>query len=152
MTPVAAVRTEAAVQAPSNALVIDDEDILIGRSNARRRTVLVIDGDPLVARSLALMLGAEGFVVETAAAGGEGIGLALARSFELIVLGAELPDMSGLEAMSRLRRAEVKAAIVFASVTPATVASAATLNLSDRHQEPARPRTLAIFKVDAMSP
>ena len=133
MTPVATLRAETAIPARSKALVIDDEDIFIGRSNARRRTVLVIDGDPLVARSLALMLAAEGFVVETAPAGAEGIGLALARPFELIVLGAELPDMSGLEAMSHLRLAAVKAAIVFASVTPATMASAATLNLSDRH-------------------
>jgi DNA-binding response OmpR family regulator len=116
---------------PANALLIDDEDIFIGRSDPARRTALVIDGDPLVARSLAMMFEAETFVVETASGGAEGLTRAAARPFDLIVLGADLPDMSGLEAMNRLRQAEVTAVMVFASVTPATTASAARLHLSD---------------------
>ena len=116
---------------PATALIIDDEDIFIGRSEARRRTALVIDGDPLVARSLALMFEAESFAVETAPAGATGIRLAIERPFDLIVLGADLPDMSGLEAMSQIRLGGATAAMVFASVTPATAASAASLHLSD---------------------
>jgi DNA-binding response OmpR family regulator len=116
---------------PAAPQLIDDEDLFIGRSKPRPHTALVVDGDPLVVRSLALMFEAEAFVVETAGGGAEGIRLALDRPFDLIILGADLPDMSGLEAMSCLRRAEVTAAMVFASVTPATAASAATLHLSD---------------------
>jgi DNA-binding response OmpR family regulator len=111
--------------------LIDDEDILAGRSDRKLKTALVIDGDPMVARSLALMLGAEAFLVETGSAGADGVRLATEQAFDLIVLGADLPDMSGLEAMSRLRSAEVTSVIVFASVTPATAASAAGLHLSD---------------------
>lgn len=118
----------------SNPLLIDDEDIFIGRSAAKLRTALVIDGDPLVARSLALILEAEAFLVETAARGAEGIGRARACAFDVIILGADLPDMSGLDAMDQLRRAQVTAAVVFASVTPATTASAASLHLTDCSQ------------------
>lgn len=115
----------------ANPLLIDDENIFIGRPAAKPRTALVIDGDPLVARSLALILEAEAFLVETAAGAAEGIGLALAGAFDLIILGADLPEMSGLNAMDQLRRAQVTAAVVFASVTPATTASPASLHLSD---------------------
>ncbi len=112
-------------------LPIDDEDVLAGPSDRKIRTALVIDGDPLVTRSLALMLGAEAFAVETGAAGADAVRMATEQAFDVIVLGADLPDMSGLEAMNRLRLAEVTSVIVFASVTPATAASAASLNLSN---------------------
>jgi DNA-binding response OmpR family regulator len=126
-----AERGEQAIPKATNALVIDDEDIFVGRSKAKLRTALVIHGEPLVARSLAMILGAEAFIVETASAGAEGVSLAQARTFDVIILGADLSDMSGLEAMSRLRLAEVASAVVFASVTPATAAKAAMLHLSD---------------------
>jgi DNA-binding response OmpR family regulator len=117
-------------------LLIDDEDIVIGRSARTLRSALVIDGDPLVARSLALMFEAEGFLMATASSGAEGFELALETAFDLIILAADLPDMSGRDAMSRLRLAEVKAVMVFASVTPATMASAANLHLSDCSCQP----------------
>jgi CheY-like chemotaxis protein len=131
MTPAASDNTGEELHMPANARLVDDKEIFIGRTNVVRRTALVVDGDPLVARSLVMMFEAEAFVVETASGGAEGVSLATAKPFDLIVLGADLPDMSGLEAMKRLRLAEVASVMVFASVTPATMASAATLNLSD---------------------
>ena len=116
---------------PATAQLIDAEDIFVVRSETRRRTALVVDGDPLVARSLAMMFEAESFIVETAAAGTDGVRRATENPFDLIILGADLPDMSGLEALNRLKTAEVTAVVVFASVTPATAASAAWLHLSD---------------------
>ena len=116
----------------SNALLLDDEDIYIGKSKPVLRNVLVIEGDPLVARSLELIFTAESFVVQTARDGAQGVDLALGAAYDLIVMGADLPDMSGQEAMRQLTLAEVKAVMVFASVTPATAAAAATLNLSGR--------------------
>jgi len=88
--------------------------------------MLVVEGDPAVARSLVRMFVDQGFAVETAPLGAEGVSLAIAESYELIVLGADLPDMSGLEALSRLRQAEVDVTVVFASLTGPT-----TLHLSD---------------------
>jgi DNA-binding response OmpR family regulator len=103
----------------------------IADSAASPPTALVIDGDPVVARSLERMFQDQTFVVRTARLGAEGVLMATARPYSLIVLGADLPDMSGLEAMNQLRMAGVSAAIVFASVTPATVANAAMMHLSD---------------------
>jgi len=107
------------------------ERVSTGGSAAVLRSALVIDGDPLVARSLEMMLTAESFQVATASQGAEGVSLARRNAFELIVLGVDLPDMSGLEAMSQLRSAGVTAVTVFASVTPATAASASAVHLSD---------------------
>jgi CheY-like chemotaxis protein len=114
---------EAATPLPS--LVIDDDDIFVGRTAPAPR-VLVVDGDAAVAQSLALMFTDLGFVVETAGLGAEGLSLALTRPYSLLVLGADLPDMSGLEALSRLRQAEVGVTVVFASLT-----APARLHLSD---------------------
>ena len=126
-----AAETEEDFQMPATAQLIDAEDIFVVRSETRRRTALVVDGDPLVARSLAMMFEAESFIVETAAAGTDGVRRATENPFDLIILGADLPDMSGLEAMNRLKLAKVTAAVVFATVTPATTAAAAWLHLSD---------------------
>ena len=101
----------------STALFLDDEDIYIGKSKPVLRSVLVIEGDVLVARSLELIFTAESFVVKTARDGAEGVDLARGASYDLIVMGADLPDMSGREAMRQLTLAEVKAVMVLASVT-----------------------------------
>lgn len=95
------------------------------------RTVLVIEGDPVTNRSLDLMLAAEAFLVETASCGADGVRHVGDRAFDLVVVGADLPDMSGLEAACQIRRASPRSVIVFASVSPATLASNATLHLSD---------------------
>ena len=94
------------------------------------RTALVIDGDPLVGRSLAMILADEAFVVDVAPDGVQGIALAREKAFELIVVGAELPDMSGQEAVRQIRLTDDKVVIVTASVAPATAARAARLDLS----------------------
>ncbi len=48
-----------------------------------------------------------------------------------IILGVDLPDMSGLEAMGRIRKADPNAVFVFASLTPASPVTPPTLHLSD---------------------
>lgn len=114
-----------------NAHIADESDIHPRSSTANAYTVLVIEGDPLIARSLELMLQAEGFTVETASDGARGAAAAKDGAFNLIILGVDLPDMSGLEAMGRIRKAAPKAVFVFASLTPASPVTPATLHLSD---------------------
>jgi len=114
---------QAATAAPD--VRLDHGDSGVGEGAAQPR-VLIVDGDPNVAASLALMFADQGFVAETAPLGVEGVGLATAHAYQLIVLGADLPDMSGLEALGRLRQAAVEATVVFASLTAPTM-----LHLSD---------------------
>jgi two-component system, OmpR family, KDP operon response regulator KdpE len=66
--------------------------------------VVVVEDDPLQAESLAFILRQEGYVVELAATGAEG--LAVARSQpapDTVLLDVALPDLSGVEVARRLR-------------------------------------------------
>ena len=76
------------------------------------------------------MLAAEGYGVQTASRGRDGVALATAGAFDLILLAADLADMSGLEALSRLRQADVGARLIFVSDIPATATAARSLHLS----------------------
>lgn len=64
---------------------------------------LVIDDAPELREALAAVLAQEGFRVELAATGGEGIELARTCSPELVVLDLSLPDFDGVEVCRELR-------------------------------------------------
>ena len=66
--------------------------------------ILVIEDDPLQAESLALILRQEGYAVEVALTGAEGLASARgSRAPDVVVLDAALPDLSGVEVARRLR-------------------------------------------------
>src|SRR4029450_1310355 len=75
-----------------------------GETTAASGRVVVVEDDPLQAESLAFILRQEGYVVELAATGAEG--LAVARSQpapDTVLLDVALPDLSGVEVARRLR-------------------------------------------------
>jgi len=74
--------------------------------------VLVIDDDPLLARSLALGLGDEGFAVSVAADGRSGLARAAAEPFDAVVLDLLLPGMNGYVVCRELRAAGVTTPIL----------------------------------------
>jgi DNA-binding NarL/FixJ family response regulator len=75
--------------------------------------VLIVDDHPLTREALASLLAANDFeVVGQAAGGAEAIGAAAELRPALIVLDLTMPDMSGLEALPRLREAAPEAEIV----------------------------------------
>jgi two-component system OmpR family response regulator len=67
--------------------------------------VLVVEDDAAMAAALSLGLGAEGFAVEVAADGVDGLWMATENSFDLIVLDIMLPKLSGYEVCERIRQA-----------------------------------------------
>ena len=67
--------------------------------------VLVVEDDPEMAAALAVGLGAEGFAVDIAADGVDGLWMATEKAFDLIVLDIMLPGLSGYEVCRRLRKA-----------------------------------------------
>ncbi len=65
--------------------------------------ILVIDDDPAVTSVLKRGLGYEGFAVDTAASGSEGLALARERDPALVILDVMMPGMDGIETLKRLR-------------------------------------------------
>ena len=80
---------------------------------ATQTRVLVVDDEPNIAQLVAMALGYEGFVVETAGDGGGA--LAAVRSFgpHLVVLDVMLPDLDGFEVAHRLRAAAEPVPVLF---------------------------------------
>jgi two-component system cell cycle response regulator CtrA len=67
-------------------------------------TILLIEDEDLIARGISMMLEAEGFPVQTASSGQQGIDLVKAGAFDLVLLDLNLPDISGMEILRTLRR------------------------------------------------
>lgn len=68
-----------------------------------KTSVLLIEDNPALSRSLMDRLGAEGFSVEWASSGPAGLELAAAGRHDVIILDGMLPGMDGLDVLQRLR-------------------------------------------------
>ena len=65
--------------------------------------ILIIDDDAELSALVARFLGGEGFAVDRAADGSDGIGRALSGSYALIMLDVMMPDLSGYDVLRRIR-------------------------------------------------
>jgi DNA-binding response OmpR family regulator len=68
--------------------------------------ILVIDDDPAVTSLLKRGLSYEGFAVETAGSGAEGLAIARERPSDMVILDVMMPGLSGFEVLQRLRAAD----------------------------------------------
>ena len=75
--------------------------------------ILVIDDDPAVTSVLRRGLSYEGFAVDTASGGAEGLEIARERPPDLVILDIMMPGMYGLEVLSRLRAADEGLPVLF---------------------------------------
>src|SRR5262245_45716934 len=66
--------------------------------------ILVVEDEPRLLRSLAKALREQGYAVDTAAAGDEGLFKAETNSYDAILLDVMLPRLDGWEVLARLRR------------------------------------------------
>jgi len=79
--------------------------------------VLIVDDHPMVRAGLCSMLsGDEVEVVGEAGSGGEAVERAVALSPELVLLDLELPDMDGVETLTRLKARAPRAAVLMVSM------------------------------------
>ena len=76
------------------------------------KSILVIDDDPLIRKTLSTHLAKEGFEISLAKTGEEGIQKYTESSPELVILDIRLPDIDGLETMRRLKERDPGAAII----------------------------------------
>src|SRR5215813_14512571 len=77
--------------------------------------VLLIEDDPDTAESIALMLRAEKFVVDTTEFGEDGLEIGKLYDYDIILLDLMLPDIDGYEVLRRLRAARVRTPILILS-------------------------------------
>lgn len=75
--------------------------------------ILVIDDDPAVTSLLKRGFSYEGFSVETAESGQQGLALARERPPDLVILDIMMPKLNGLEVLQRLRNSETPPPVLF---------------------------------------
>src|SRR6202167_4896342 len=77
--------------------------------------VLLVEDDTSVAKSIELMLQAEGFIVDTTDLGEDGLEIGKIYDYDIIILDLMLPDIDGYEVLRRLRAARVRTPILILS-------------------------------------
>ena len=91
--------------------------------------ILVVDDDPAVTSLLKRGLSYEGFAVDVASSGSEGLELARERPPDLVVLDVMMPGLNGLEVLQRLRAADAALPIVLLTAKDAATDQVKGLNL-----------------------
>ncbi|MCA9791211.1 MAG: response regulator, partial [Candidatus Eremiobacteraeota bacterium] len=95
--------------------------------------VLIVDDDDLMRESLEMAAEEAGYQVAGAASGPEAIELVRMRSFDLVVCDIRMPGMSGLDALSEIRRhlPEARAIVITGYASPDTPITALKLKVDD---------------------
>jgi heavy metal response regulator len=78
--------------------------------------LLVVEDEKKVASFITQGLEEEGYVVEVASDGAQGLQQALARVYDLIILDIMLPHMDGIEVLQALRQAQVTTPVLLLTV------------------------------------
>lgn len=82
-------------------------------------SVLVVDDEPALRKTIRASLAASGFAVEEAETGGEAIGVIQQRPFDLVLLDVNMPGVSGIEACRQIRAMAPRTGIIMVTVRDA---------------------------------
>jgi two-component system cell cycle response regulator CtrA len=77
--------------------------------------ILLVEDDSSTAKSIEMMLKSEGYVVDLADMGEDGLEIGKLYDYDIIVLDLMLPDIDGYEVLRRLRQARIKTPILILS-------------------------------------
>jgi two-component system response regulator FixJ len=82
--------------------------------------VVVVDDDRAVRNSLKFSLEIEGFSVRTFACGGDLLGSSLPHRYACLVVDQNLPGISGLDLIARLRERNISTPAILITTNPST--------------------------------
>jgi DNA-binding NtrC family response regulator len=102
------------------------------------KNILIVDDDPLIRSFLATVLGEEGYRIEEARNGKEGLARLSGTDFDLVVTDLRMPDQSGIELMQEGRKTNpgVRWIVITAFGTIETAVEAMKLGASDYLTKP----------------
>jgi two-component system, OmpR family, KDP operon response regulator KdpE len=82
-------------------------------------SVLVVDDEPALRKTIRASLAASGYDVEEAGTGGEAMGAIQRQPFDLVLLDVNMPGMSGVEACRQIRAFAPRMGIIMVTVRDA---------------------------------
>jgi DNA-binding response OmpR family regulator len=88
--------------------------------SAVEKSVLVIDDEEKISRLLQLELSHEGYVVEIAQTGREGLEKALERTWDIIILDIMLPELNGVEVLKQIRKVDAHTPVIMVTARNTT--------------------------------
>ena len=86
-----------------------------------KASILLIEDEPSVQSTLGLRLRSEGYVVDTASDGTDGLEKATTSPFDLIILDVTLPDRNGFDICRDIRQAGLATPILFLTARNQTI-------------------------------
>jgi CheY-like chemotaxis protein len=109
-----------------------------------QRQILVVDDEPMVRQSIAMVLRRDGHVVVVAASGEEALGFFQPGKFDIVFTDYSMPTMTGAELAAAIKSQAPGQPVIILSAFPEQLASSgALLNRFDLFiQKPFEPSTL----------
>jgi len=98
------------------------------REVEHKHTVVVVDDDSAVRDSLKFSLEIEGFSVRAFAVGGDLLGSSLPHRYACLVIDQNLPGMTGLELVARLRERHILTPAILTTTNPTGALTARARN------------------------
>jgi DNA-binding response OmpR family regulator len=108
--------------------------------NAKKR-ILVVDDEPRIGKVLGIKLSLSGYSVKTTTSGAEAIELVGIQEPDIVLLDMLMPDITGMDVISRVRTFSQVPIIVFTG-RPEIVQSAMKLGANDCIAKPFSPDVL----------
>src|SRR5260221_11551451 len=95
--------------------------------NMRKRQILVVDDEPMVLQTIAMLLRRDGHIVALAASGEEALGVFQPGKFDLIFTDYSMPAMTGAQLAAAIKGQDPERPVIMLTAYPEQLTSSGTL-------------------------